>query len=101
MYGQVYATNLLVQPGDHVQVGQDSITVVDSESFWIDGYFEETHLGSIQEGDPAMIKLMGYSQIGRAHVASIARGRLMMEFVRRPSERCSRLGLFGRTVRIR
>jgi len=69
-----YVTNLLAQLGDYVPVGQDSITVVDNDSFWIDGYFEETQLGSIQEGDPAQIKLMGYSQIVRGHVAGIARG---------------------------
>ena len=57
-----------------MQVGLDSITLVDNDSFWIDGYFEETHLGSIHEGDPAKIKLMGYSQVARGHVAGIARG---------------------------
>jgi multidrug resistance efflux pump len=69
-----YVTNLLVQLGDYVAVGRSSISVVDSDSFWIDGYFEETHLGSIQEGDPARIKLMGYSQIVEGRVGSIARG---------------------------
>ena len=69
-----YVTNLLAQLGDYVPVGQDSITVVDSDSFWIDGYFEETQLGSIQEGDTAKIKLMGYDQIVTGHVGSIARG---------------------------
>ena len=43
-------------------------------SFWVDGYFEETNLEPIREGDPAAIKLMGYSQIVRGHVDSIARG---------------------------
>ena len=69
-----YVTNLLAQFGDYVPVGQDSITVVDSDSFWIDGYFEETQLGSIQEGDTVKIKLMGYDQIVTGHVGSIARG---------------------------
>jgi multidrug resistance efflux pump len=38
-----------------------------------DGYFEETNLGSIQVGDPAEVKPMGYSAIVRGHVDSIAR----------------------------
>ena len=38
----------------------------------MDGYFEETNLGGIEVGDPATIKLMGYSQIVRGHVDSIA-----------------------------
>src|SRR5262249_11377465 len=31
------------------------------------------NLGSIREGDPAEVKLMGYSQVVRGHVDSIAR----------------------------
>ena len=50
------------------------ISLVDADSFWVDGYFEETNLTPIQVGDPASIKLMGYSQIVRGHVGSIARG---------------------------
>ncbi len=69
-----YATNLLAQLGDYAHVGQNVISVVDAHSFWLDAYFEETQLGSIQEGDAAEIKLMGYSQIVRGHVGSIARG---------------------------
>ena len=41
---------------------------------WVDGYFEETNLERIQVGDPASVKLMGYNQIVRGHVGSIARG---------------------------
>jgi multidrug resistance efflux pump len=69
-----WVTNLLAQLGDFANVGQNEISLVDADSFWIDGYFEETNIGSIQRGDPASIKLMGYSQIVRGHVSSIARG---------------------------
>jgi RND family efflux transporter MFP subunit len=69
-----YVTNLLAQPGDYATVGQNKISVVDADSFWVAGYFEETNLRPIQEGDPANIKLMGYSQVVHGHVASIARG---------------------------
>jgi multidrug resistance efflux pump len=69
-----YVTNLIAQLGDFANVGQNEISVVDSDSFWIDGYFEETNLSSIHEGDPAKIKLMGYSGILHGHVGSIARG---------------------------
>ncbi len=68
-----WVTNLLAQLGDYANVGQNEISLVDADSFWIDGYFEETSLGAIHEGDPATIKLMGYSQIVRGHVGSIAR----------------------------
>jgi multidrug resistance efflux pump len=68
-----YVTNLLAQLGDYVNVGVNTLSVVDAHSFWIDGYFEETNLAPIRVGDPAEIKLMGYSQIVRGHVDSIAR----------------------------
>jgi multidrug resistance efflux pump len=69
-----YVTNLLAQLGDYATVGQKLISVVDTDSFWVDGYFEETGLGRIYEGDPATIKLMGYSQLVRGHVGGVARG---------------------------
>jgi multidrug resistance efflux pump len=68
-----YVTNLLVQPGAYVNVGVNSISVVDANSFWVDGYFEETNLAPIRINDPVQIKLMGYTQIVRGHVDSIAR----------------------------
>ena len=68
-----WVTNLLVQLGDYANIGQNEISLVDADSFWIDGYFEETNLEPIQVGDPASIKLMGYSQVVRGHVGSIAR----------------------------
>jgi multidrug resistance efflux pump len=69
-----YVTNLLAQLGDYVNVGERRISVVNSDSFWVDGYFEETVLESIRIGDPAQVKLMGYSEVIRGHVAGVARG---------------------------
>jgi multidrug resistance efflux pump len=68
-----YVTNLQAQLDDYVNVGALTISVVDAGSFWVDGYFQETNLAPIRVGDPARIKLMGYSQIVRGHVDSIAR----------------------------
>jgi RND family efflux transporter MFP subunit len=65
-----YVTNLLAQLGDYANVGQKLVSVVDTDSFWIDAYFEETSLGRIHEGNPATVKLMGYSQLVRGHVGS-------------------------------
>jgi multidrug resistance efflux pump len=69
-----YVTNLLLQLGDYATVGQKLISIVNSDSFWIDGYFEETSLDRIHEGDPATVKLMGYSQLVHGHVGGVARG---------------------------
>ncbi len=68
-----YVTNLLAQLGDYINVGVNTISLVDADSFWVDGYFEETNLAPIRVGDPAQIKLMGHGQIVRGHVDSIAR----------------------------
>ncbi len=56
-----YVTNLLAQLGDYANVGKNLVSVVDADSFWVDGYFEETNLEGIREGDPASIKLMGFN----------------------------------------
>jgi multidrug resistance efflux pump len=69
-----WVTNLLAQLGDYASVGRNVISIVDGDSFWVDAYFEETQLASIKEGDPAKIKLMGYSQIVQGEVGSVARG---------------------------
>jgi multidrug resistance efflux pump len=69
-----WVTNLLAQLGDYASVGQNRISIIDADAFWVDGYFEETSLHSIRVGDPAIIKLIGFREPVRGHVASIARG---------------------------
>jgi multidrug resistance efflux pump len=69
-----WVTNLLAQLGDYANVVTNIISLVDADSFWVDGYFEETNVAPIRLGDPAAIKLMGYRQTVRGHVDSIARG---------------------------
>lgn len=69
-----YVTNLLVQKGDYATAGARNIAVVDSDSFWVTGYFEETKLHGIHVGDRAEILLMGFDQPIHGTVESIARG---------------------------
>jgi multidrug resistance efflux pump len=69
-----WVTNLTAQLGDYASVGQNQISLIDADSFWIDAYFEETYLDRIHEGDPASVKLMGYGPIVRGHVEGLARG---------------------------
>ena len=68
-----YVTNLLTQLGDYATVGDDVISLVDADSYWVDGYFEETSLERIANGDPAKIKLMGYNRPLAGRVDSVAR----------------------------
>lgn len=68
-----YVTNLNVFPGDFTNRGEAAMALVDSHSFYVYGYFEETRLPMIQEGDKAEMRLMsGEVMLGR--VDSIARG---------------------------
>jgi multidrug resistance efflux pump len=69
-----YVTNLRLRVGDYATVGQPRVAVIDADSFWIYGYFEETQIQGIHIGDPARIKLMGYRQTLTGQVESITRG---------------------------
>jgi len=69
-----YVTNLSAQIGDYANVGALQLSIVNSDSFWVDAYFEETALGRIHEGDAATIKLMGYSPLLRGRVEGLSRG---------------------------
>jgi multidrug resistance efflux pump len=69
-----YVTNLRLRVGDYATVGQSRVAVIDADSFWIYGYFEETQIHGVHVGDPARIKLMGYRQTLTGHVESITRG---------------------------
>jgi multidrug resistance efflux pump len=69
-----YVTNLIAQLGNYANAGVNNLSIVNTDSFWIDGYFEETQLASIHTGDPVRIKLMGSTKAIHGHVGSIARG---------------------------
>lgn len=69
-----YVTNLLLREGDYATTGARNISILDSDSFWVAGYFEETKLAGLHVGDPALAALMGYREPLRGHVESIARG---------------------------
>jgi multidrug resistance efflux pump len=70
-----YVSNLLLQGGTYATAGQAAMTLVDSDSYWVAGYFEETQLPAIRVGDPARIVLMGYSdRVIDGRVESLARG---------------------------
>ncbi|QXI31139.1 efflux RND transporter periplasmic adaptor subunit [Pseudomonas vanderleydeniana] len=69
-----YVTQLRLQPGDYAVAGNTNLFVVDSHSFWITGYFEETKLPGIHLGAPVSIKLMGFAPLLDGHVASMGRG---------------------------
>ena len=69
-----YVTNLSAQLGNYADVGSLQLSVINSDSYSVDAYFEETALSRIHEGDAATIKLMGYTPLLRGRVQGLARG---------------------------
>jgi multidrug resistance efflux pump len=69
-----YVTNLLLREGDYAHTGVSNISIIDTDSFWIDGYFEETKLARVCVGDRAEAKLMGYALPIVGHVTTVTRG---------------------------
>lgn len=69
-----YVTNLRVRPGDYAVAGTTKIAMIDANSFWITGYFEETQLRTIRTGEHAEIRMMGFDDPVTGHVESIGRG---------------------------
>jgi RND family efflux transporter MFP subunit len=68
-----YVTNLLLDRGDYAIVGHPMVAIVDSDSYYVAGYFEETKLRHIKLGDPVSIRLMGFDAALEGHVQSVAR----------------------------
>jgi RND family efflux transporter MFP subunit len=66
-----YVTNLLTRQGDYATAGGALMALVDSDSFYISGYFEETKLPRIAEGDRVRVQLMSGETFGGS-VQSIA-----------------------------
>lgn len=69
-----FVTNFDMRPGDYVDAGKPLFALIDSDSFHVDGYFEETKLPRIKVGDSARVYLVGESAVIEGHVESIAGG---------------------------
>jgi RND family efflux transporter MFP subunit len=67
-------TNFDLLPGRYVNAGAPVFALIDSDSFRIEGYFEETKLRRIHIGEDATVKLIGDSRVLSGHVESIAQG---------------------------
>jgi multidrug resistance efflux pump len=69
-----FVTNFDMRPGDYVDAGRPLFALIDSDSFYVDGYFEETKLPRIKVGDPARVYLIGERAVIEGHVESVAGG---------------------------
>ncbi|WES66360.1 HlyD family secretion protein [Superficieibacter sp. HKU1] len=68
-----WITNLATRVGNYASEGQPVFALVDSHSFYVIGYFEETKLRHIQPGNAAKIILYSSDQTLQGHVSSIGR----------------------------
>ncbi|MDD1012500.1 MULTISPECIES: HlyD family secretion protein [Pseudomonas] len=68
-----YVTNLNVHRGDYARTGEAKMAVVDKDSFWVYGFFEETKLPRVRVGDQAELQMMSGERL-KGHVESISRG---------------------------
>lgn len=68
-----WVTNLSARAGNYATAGQPVFAVVDSHSFYVIGYFEETKLRHISEGMPASVVLYSSDKKLQGHVSSIGR----------------------------
>jgi RND family efflux transporter MFP subunit len=68
-----YVTNLQTFRGDYATVANAKLAIVDSNSFWVYGYFEETKLPHVSIGDKAEMRLMSGGVL-QGHVEGISRG---------------------------
>lgn len=55
-----YVTNMNTSLGTYVHEGEQLLALVDKSSFWIAGYFKETQMNHIKNGDKARVHLMGH-----------------------------------------
>jgi multidrug resistance efflux pump len=55
-----YVTNMNTSEGTYVTKGVQLITLVDTRSYWVAGYFKETQLTHIKVGQKAVMTMMGY-----------------------------------------
>ncbi len=70
-----YLTNVNTSAGTYVNAGEQVLALVDSSSFWIAAYFEETQLRHIAPRSPARVTLMGHeSEPFEGEVVSVAWG---------------------------
>jgi multidrug resistance efflux pump len=55
-----YVTNLNLRIGSQAVTNQPALALVDSNSYWIHGYFKETLVEGIRKGNQAIVTLMSY-----------------------------------------
>jgi RND family efflux transporter MFP subunit len=55
-----YVTNLKLRYGTQTVANQPALALIDSNSFWMYGFFKETQIRNVRPGNRAKVKLMTY-----------------------------------------
>jgi multidrug resistance efflux pump len=55
-----YVTNLNLRLGDHASANKPALALVDTNSYWVYGFFKESAIGHVRPGDRAIVTLMSY-----------------------------------------
>jgi len=69
-----YVTNLDVRAGDYAATGSPRLALIDSHSYYIYGYFEETKLPQLHVGDAVDVRLLAGGVHLPGQISGIARG---------------------------
>ncbi len=69
-----FVTNLTLVVGQYAAVGTKLLALIDSDSYRVEGYFEETKMPAIKLGNKVEIHLMSGGPALRGHVESISHG---------------------------
>lgn len=67
-------TNFGMRPGDYVKTGTPVFALIDGDSLYVAGYFQETKLAAIDVGAKVRVQLMGENRVIEGHVESMAGG---------------------------
>ncbi len=67
-----FVANLNLDPGDCATAGLARLALIDAQSFWAYGYFEETKLPRIHVGEKADVQLLAGNATIKGYVESIA-----------------------------
>lgn len=67
-------TNLDLRQGSYATAGRPALALVDGDSFYVEGYFEETKLPRIHTGDRVRVAQMGGGTVLGGTVESVAAG---------------------------
>ena len=69
-----FVTNLALDDGQYASVGTRVFALIDSDSFHVEGYFEETKMSLLKPGLPVDIYLMSGGPKLTGHIESMSRG---------------------------